>query len=100
MAIPIAAVQPLAAFHPHDDQNSVAQRWDKWIQSFELFSIATGHKDDKQKRHLFLHTAETEVQDIFFTLTATGDDYKTAKEKLDDYLSPRKNTSYRGKVSP
>ena len=94
MAIPIAAVQPIAAFDPHGDQNSVAQRWEKWIRSFELFSTATGCKGDKQKRHLFLHTAGTEVQDIFFTLTATGDDYKTAKEKLDDYFSPRKNTSY------
>ena len=77
MAIPIAAVQPLAAFDPHGDQNSVAQQWERWIRSSELFSIATGCNDDKQKRHLFLHTAGNEVQ-----------------EKLDEYFSPRKNTSY------
>ena len=88
------SLQPLAAFDPHGVQNSLAQRWEKGIRSFELFSIATGCKDDKQKRHLFLHTPGNEVHDIFFTLTATGDDYKTAKEKSDEYFSPRTNTSF------
>ena len=94
MAIPIATVQPLATFDPNGDQNSVAQRWEKWIRSFKLFSITTGCKDNKQKRHLFLLMAGNEVQDILFTLTETGDDYKTAIEKLDEYFSPRQNTSY------
>ena len=61
MAIPIAAVQTIASFDLHGDQNTVAQRWYKWIRSFELFSSATGCKDDKQKRNLLLHTAGPDV---------------------------------------
>ena len=47
--------------------------------------------DDKQKRALLLYQAGPETQEIFETLTDTGDDYKTAQEKLDAYFSPMKN---------
>ena len=93
MAIPIAAVQSIAALDPHGDKNTVAQRWKKWILSFELFSSATGCKDDKRKIDFLLHTAGPDVQDIF-TLVETAEDYKEAKHKLDEYFSPRRNVSY------
>mgnify|MGYP001799794134 CR=1 FL=1 len=80
MAISIAALQPIAAFDLHGGHNTVAQRWEKWIRSFELFASATGCKDDKQKRHLLLHTAGPEVHHIFFTLVETGENYKDAKQ--------------------
>ena len=48
MTIPISALQLTAAFDPHEDRNK--QRWEKWIQTFERFSRATG-----------LHTAAPEV---------------------------------------
>ena len=50
--------------------------------------------DDKQKRALLLYQAGPETQEIFETLTDTGDDYKTAQEKLDAYCSPKKNVNY------
>ena len=52
--------------------------------------------DDKQKRALLLYQAGPETQEIFETLTdkLTGDDYKTAQEKLDAYFSPKKNVDY------
>ena len=36
----------------------------------------------------------TETQEIFETLTNTGEDYDTAKTKLDEYFSPKKNVTY------
>ena len=33
-------------------------------------------------------------QEIFKTFTNTGDDYKTAIEKLDQYFMPKKNIDY------
>ena len=51
-------------------------------------------EDDKQKRALLLYQAGQETQEIFETLTETGDDYATAKKKLDDYFSPKKNVDY------
>ena len=39
-------------------------------------------KDVKRKRALLLHYAGEDVNDIFETLTDTGDDYETAVTKL------------------
>ena len=39
-------------------------------------------------------TAGPEVKDIFFTLTDTGTTYVQAQDKLNEYFTPRKNTSY------
>ena len=51
--------------------------------------------DDKQKRALLLYQAGPETQEIFETLTNTGDNYKTTQEKLDAYFSPKKNMDYK-----
>ena len=43
---------------------------------------------------MLLYQAGPETQDIFDTLTETGTDYATAKAKLDEYFSPKKNVNY------
>ena len=50
--------------------------------------------NDKQRRALLLYQAGPDTQEIFETLTDTGDDYKTAQEKVDAYFSPKKNVDY------
>ena len=64
---------------------------ERCLRSFELYVGASGVVDDKQKRQLLLGM---DVQYIFFTLTDTGDDYRTARDKLTMYFTPCKNTSY------
>lgn len=51
-------------------------------------------KDKKRQRALLLHYAGEEVNEIFETLTDTGEDYATAKGKLDSYFAPKKNTEF------
>ena len=41
-----------------------------------------------------MHLAGHEVQDVFETLTETGDDYDTALAKLDAYFKPEKNIPF------
>ena len=41
-----------------------------------------------------LYQAGEVTQEIFDTLEETGDDYKTAIEKLDEYFTPKKNVDY------
>ena len=50
----------------------------------------------KQKRALLLHYAGLSIDEIFDTLENTGEDkdYKTAIDKLSEYLSPQKNIAY------
>ena len=55
------------------DRSSLSQRWQKWLSSFELFVLASGISDDKQQRALLLHCGGGEIQDIFSTLSNTGD---------------------------
>ena len=43
---------------------------------------------------MLLYQAGTETQEIFETLADTGNDYATAKTKLDEYFSPKKNVTY------
>ena len=93
MAVPIH-VTPIPPFDSHGELSSVAHRWQKWLKRFNLFADASGCKNDKQKRQLPLHTAGSDVQGNFYKLTETGTDYKTAAEKLSQYFTPRKNTSY------
>ncbi|CAB4027153.1 Hypothetical predicted protein [Paramuricea clavata] len=58
--------------------------------------VAVNVKDNAQKRALLLYQAGEATQEIFDTLSETGEDndYKTAIEKLDEYFSPKKNVDY------
>lgn len=85
---------PLPPFDPHGDQSSLSQRWKAWIKRFDTYLIATNITDKKQRRAMLLYQAGPETQEIFETLTDTGEDYATAKEKLETYFSPKKNVDY------
>ncbi len=63
---------------------------------FETYLIALNIKEDTQKRALLLYQVGEATQEIFDTLSDTGEDkdYKVALEKLDEYFSPKKNIDY------
>ena len=85
---------PLPQFDPLSDQSSLSQRWKSWTKRFETYLVAANITDDQQKRAMLLYQAGSATQDIFETLANTETDYATAKRKLDDYLTPKKNTDY------
>ncbi|XP_053381714.1 uncharacterized protein LOC128549223 [Mercenaria mercenaria] len=73
---------------------AVDSRWKKWCQRLENLLIGLDITNEKRKRALLLHYAGEEVNDIFDTLSETGDDYKTALLKLTEYFAPKKCTEY------
>ena len=87
-------VTPLPPFDPVSDPTSLSQRWKTWKRRFETYLLALNITDNKQKRALLLYQAGQETQEIFDTLTDTGEDYKTAVTKLDEYFLPKKNVDY------
>jgi len=87
-------VNPLPPFDPVGDPTSLSQRWKSWKRRFETYLVALDVKDDKQKRALLLYQAGQETQEIFDTLTETGENYETALAKLDEYFLPKKNVDY------
>ncbi|CAB4018501.1 Hypothetical predicted protein, partial [Paramuricea clavata] len=73
-------------------------------QSFVLPAVKNSIKEYEEKceflvkkRALLLYQAGEATQEIFDTLSETGEDndYKTAIEKLDEYFSPKKNVDYK-----
>ena len=92
----MAKVLDLPAIPPFSvtETSSLAQRWDKWTKSLEYYIRASGISDQKQKRAILLHLAGAEVQEIFETLPETGDDYKTALEKLTAHFNSCKNIAF------
>ena len=93
----MAKVLDLPAVPPFSvsDHRTLAQRWEKWTKSLDYYLRASGVTDQKQKRAVLLHLAGPDVQEIFETLPDTGDDYKTALEKLNEYFKPKKKYSIR-----
>ena len=63
-------------------------------KSFDYYIIASGITDVARKRALFLCNAGDQVQELFDTLTDTGDTYEAAKNALDNYFAARRNASY------
>ncbi len=92
----MAALQlpTLAPFSVLSDSSTLSQRWTKWVKSFEYFLVASNVTDKKRQRALLLHLAGPEVQEVFETLSDTGDDYATALDKLNVYFNPQKNIPF------
>ena len=66
------------------------------LEHFELYAEGKGVTDLDQKKSLLLHSAEMDVQDVFFTLpNGEGDNaYAKAKDVLTKYFSPLLNVPF------
>ncbi|XP_070579289.1 uncharacterized protein [Ptychodera flava] len=84
----------IPSFSVHTDTGSIGPRWEKYVRKIENTFVAFKVTDDKQKRALLLHYAGDEVSDISDTLSDTGVDYKTARDKLQSYFLPKRNIEY------
>ncbi|XP_033755766.1 uncharacterized protein LOC117338519 [Pecten maximus] len=82
----------LPQFSVHE--NAVDIRWKKWVKRLDNLLVGMNIKDKDRKRAFILHFAGDEVNDIFDTLPDTGNDYKTAVERLTEYFVPKKNTEF------
>ena len=92
LGIMASALPTFPPFNIHETALDV--HWRKWIKRLDNLLVGMDVKDKKRQRALLLHYAGEDVNDIFETLSDTGDDYATAVKKLTDYFEPRKNTEY------
>ena len=67
---------------------------DNPTKSLDYYLRASAVTDQKQKRAVLLYLSSPDVQEIFETLPNTGDDYKTALEKLNAYFQPKRNIPF------
>lgn len=81
-------------------EGNLAENWRKWIQSFDLFLIASGisEKSEKVQCATFLHVAGEDARVVFnsFDFAKEGDDSKLdiLKDKFQTYCEPRKNLTF------
>ena len=81
-------------FSVSSDPSSVAQRWKKWLLSFDMYLKAVGVTKEEQKRALLLHVAGEEVLEIFNTLTTEDSTCQSAIDVLTTYFAPKANIRY------
>jgi len=95
MSIQIPSIAP---FDPSGDPTSTAQRWEKWVKSFQYFVIASNINNNDRKRALLLHLIGPESQEVFDTLPDTGNTFEEALTALKEYFKVKKNIPYERSV--
>lgn len=94
----------LQRFDCFSDPATIGPRLTRWLNSFELYADGKGlivgetttASTKQRRRAMLLHWAGPDMQEIFTTLTETGDttDYNRAVEALNAYLVPQVNSVF------
>ena len=87
----------LSVMSEQNTTHTLSVRWKRWKRLFDLYVLAKGIVEDRQKVALLLHTARQEVQDLYYTLAGSEEelkDYKDVVELLDSYFVPKVNVPF------
>ena len=75
-----------------EPQTTIALRWEKWINRFDIFLVARNINNAERKKAMLLHSAGEEVYDVYDSLQipaeSTYDEFKTL---LSEYFAPKRN---------
>ena len=78
-----------------EPQTTIALRWEKWINRFDIFLVARNINNGERKKAMLLHSAGEEVYDVYDSLqipaASTYDQFKTI---LSEYFAPKRNMQY------
>ena len=78
-----------------EPQTTIALRWEKWINRFDIFLVARNINNGERKKAMLLHSAGEEVYDVYDSLqipaASTYDQFKTL---LSEYFAPKRNMQY------
>ena len=72
----------------------MASTWEEWIDTLEMFFIASDIHDTKRMRALLLYLVGKDLQKIHRTLNDESDTYQQATELLDSYFKPKANVTF------
>ncbi|XP_063931791.1 uncharacterized protein LOC135143781 [Zophobas morio] len=91
----------IKAFDPTGEESETAQKWDRWLRSFEIFLEASAIQNEKRKRALLLHHSGEGVQEVWYTLPESKREdepqaplYDICKTALTPIFQPKKNYTY------
>lgn len=85
--------------NPDQFDFSKPESWNKWIQRFERFRVASGlgEKDGTTQVNTLIYCMGSEADEIFSSFNLTNDDkkkFKVVKEKFDGYFIPKRNVIF------
>ena len=94
----------LPKFDCFSDPATIGPQWTRWLNSFEVYADGKGliinetttAATKQRRRAMLLHLAGPDVQEIFTTLTDTGNatDYARAVDVLNAYFVPQVNSAF------
>ena len=91
MAAAVMNLPSVEVFHIDDSGSlNLAKRWQRYKEDFELYLIASGVTQDKQKLALLLHLGGKELREIYHSIKEENENYASAIGKLDAYFIPKK----------
>ncbi len=90
----IPSVETFDSVLGDDRSTNAGPLWDKWVKRFENYVVAINITTEARKRALLLHLVGPRTYEEFETLSDTGADYETAKNKLTDFFKPKVNVEY------
>ena len=76
---------------------NIPEEWSQWIRRFECFHEASGValKSEQSQVNILIYMMSLKADDVFksFRLSKdNGKQYKTVRDKFDDYFTVRQNT--------
>ena len=82
-----------APIPPVNMECSTMKEWQRWIDSFEMFSTASklDNEDDKDQRTTLLHLAGPAVQTVLSNLTDDKTSTENVKDRLTEFFAPKGN---------
>lgn len=90
------------------DKNVVRVEWEKWLRSLKLYFESEDIFEGKKRKAKLLHLGGPQLQEVIFTLPGaleeppapakpgqkTTDSFEWLVEKLNDYFSPQRNSTF------
>ena len=78
-----------------EPQTTIALRWEKWINQFDIFPVARNINNGERKKAMLLHSAGDEVYDVYDSLQIPAEStYDQFKTLLSEYFVPKRNMQY------
>ena len=78
-----------------EPQTTIALRWEKWINRFDIFLVARNINNGERKKAMLLHSAGEEVYDVYDSLQIPAEStYDQFKTLLSEYFAPKRNMQY------
>lgn len=85
------------------EKSLLRNEWEKWLRSFDLYLAAEEISDVVKKKNKLLHFGGAQLQEVVFNIPEALIDYDKAKkndvykilvDKLNEYFSPKRNSTF------